>query len=115
MKNIPTFEQFINESSSDYTLTDYYNNAKEYDEEGLMKLAMDAAHMIGTTPAKIDVFSSEDGDDNYDKAEERFNKAGDGKAFNNESGTSSWYSKRANIVKLQDESSIAYLVQAGKL
>lgn len=117
MKNIPTFEEFINEANSEYTLKDYYNNAKENGEEGLAKLLIDAAKMMGLTPIKIEVFTSDDGDDNFDKAEDAFYKAKDATPFNNKTFTKTTsYSKKTNIVRIEDESwLIVYLVQSGKL
>jgi hypothetical protein len=106
----------INEASLkiEYSLEDFSKYAEESGIEDEVKLAADIARMLRGKADKIGVFTSEDdNEEGYDTLEAAFNAAGDGKAFNNTTGDyTTWYSKKANIVKSNDGSAIAYFANA---
>jgi len=110
------FESKVNEASLkiEYSLEDFSKYAEESGIEDEVKLAADIARMLRGKADKIGVFTNEDdNEEGYDALEAAFNAAGDGKAFNNTTGDyTTWYSKKANIVKSNDGSAIAYFANA---
>jgi len=110
------FESSLNEAKLklEYSLEDYSKYAEDEGIEAEVKLAEDIAKMLRGKADKIGIFSSEDDSSNgYDTLEAAFNAAGDAKEFNNTTGdTTTWYSKKANIVKSNDGSAIAYFANA---
>jgi len=110
------FESKVNEASLkiEYSLEDFSKYAEESGIEDEVKLAADIARMLRGKADKIGVFTNEDdNEEGYDTLEAAFNAAGDGKAFNNTTGDyTTWYSKKANIVKSNDGSAIAYFANA---
>ena len=110
------FESAVNEASLkiEYSLEDFSKYAEESGIEDEVKLAADIARMLRGKADKIGVFTNEDdNEEGYDTLEAAFNAAGDGKAFNNTTGDyTTWYSKKANIVKSNDGSAIAYFANA---
>jgi hypothetical protein len=110
------FESKVNEASLkiEYSLEDFSKYAEESGIESEVKLAEMIARTLRGKADKIGVFSSEDDDsEGYDTLEAAFNAAGDGKAFNNPTGDyTTCYSSKANIVKSNDGSAIAYFANA---
>lgn len=113
MKNIPTFEQFINESrlNEGLTVAEYIKLSKDADDDFWVGLAETAAKKLKLAPNKALWISSEDDDPKYGAIQEYWISFSDHQDVSREfEGESFKYSRKGNILFYEEQGVSAYIL-----